>query len=75
MSNNATLPIGKNFGSFMLVEPVLRYLRKNALALPQYKQEDYSHHFFKCEDIEEKIGKSLFRIMECEVTQHLFNIK
>lgn len=57
-------------GSFMKVEDVLRYLKKNVLALPQYKLDGVSeNHFFKCTDVSEKIGAQLFRVMECDVVQ------
>lgn len=55
--------------SYMTVESVLRYLGKNALALKQYKIGEQPNHFFKSTDVEAKMGKSEFRIMECEVTQ------
>ena len=60
-------------GSFMKVEDVLRYIKKNALALPQYKLEGNGKisdcHYFKCTEVAEKIGAQLFRVMECDVVQ------
>lgn len=66
---------GKPMSSFMKVEDVLRYIKKNALAIYQYKAEGNDGHFFKCSDLETKIGKSEFRVMECEVVQYLFLTK
>jgi hypothetical protein len=57
--------------NFMKVEPVLRFLKKNALAIPQYKLGDEPNHFFKTSEIAAKIEPALFRVMECEVTTHM----
>ena len=56
-------------GSFMKVEDVLRYIKKNALALQQYKIKGSECHYFNCNDVAAKIGKELFRVMECDVVQ------
>ncbi len=56
-------------GSFMKVEDVLRYIRKNALALQQYKIKGSECHYFKCTDMSSKIGERMFRVMECDVVQ------
>lgn len=58
----------------MKVENVLRYLRKNALPIQQYKIGKETAHFFKCTDISKRIGSGQFRIMECDVVQYLVKI-
>jgi ribosome modulation factor len=58
-------------GNFMQVEAVLRYLKKKALALPQYIIEGCENHFFSTEDLKTKIDPQLFRIMQCEVTTYM----
>lgn len=56
---------------YMKVEDVLRYIKKNALALPQYKLGQETNHFFKTSDLKTKIEASLFRIMECDVVTYM----
>jgi hypothetical protein len=61
-------------GSYMKVEDVLRYMNSNKLVpLPQYKLvgSGLDCHFFKCEDVKEKIGERLFKVMECDVVQFI----
>lgn len=65
----------KSYVSYMKVEDVLRYLKKNVLALVQYKIGKFENHFFKCTDVEQKIGAREFRVMECEVTQFMVEVK
>lgn len=57
--------------AYMKVEAVLRYIKKNALALPQYKIGDEPNHFFKCSELAEKLGAKQFRLMKCELNQYL----
>jgi hypothetical protein len=57
--------------NYMKVEAVLRYIKKNALALPQYQIEGEKNHFFKTDDLKTKIDPILFRSMECEVTTYM----
>ncbi len=65
-----------SYDSFMKVEDVLRYVKKNALALNQYKAaKGFDNHFFRCDDVKKKIGEQLFRVMECDVVQYLFEVK
>jgi hypothetical protein len=69
------IPIQKSYTSYMKVEPVLRYLQKNALAIQQYKLGNEPNHFFKCADIAGRIGDRLFRVMECEINQWIVEDK
>lgn len=57
--------------SYMAVEPVLRFLKKNALALPQYKIGEIENHFFKCSELKEKIDVRLYRHLASEVITHM----
>lgn len=52
----------------MKVEDVLRYIKKNALALPQYKIEGIENHFFKTSDLKTKIDPIIFRSMESNIS-------
>lgn len=78
----------ENTEVYMNVEQVLRFLHnrnmfiKNAgtpqqmtiLPCTQFTIGDCKNNFFKAKDVAERIGASMFRIMECEVTQyHLKN--
>lgn len=62
-------------GNFMLVENVLRYLRKQTLPLTQYTIQGGEGNFFKCSDISANIGERMFRVMECDVVQIMLIIK
>lgn len=69
----------KLYESFMQVEPVLRYLKKvNNPLTTQYtliqNGKAINANFFKCTDLKNTIGERQFRMMECEVTQHLVKV-
>lgn len=68
-----TLPMirkEKSYISYMKVEDVLRWMNKQWLSIHQYKIGEMSNHFFKCEDVSQKIGERLFKTMECDVIQY-----
>ena len=62
---------------YMKVEDVLRYLEVKIIGCTQYQLvldgNPLPSNFFKCEDISKRYGKEKYRIMECHVTQYLFN--
>ncbi len=69
------IPIQKAYDSYMSVEAVLLYMKRNALALQQYTIEGFQNHFFKSSDVATKMTPAEFRKMECDVTQYLIEIK
>ena len=69
------IPLKPSYTSYMTVEDTLRYLGKRALPLRQYIIGDNPNHFFKCNDLKEKIGAVKFRSMECHVNQYLVKDK
>jgi hypothetical protein len=67
------------YESYMKVEDVLRWLNKvNNPLTTQYKLvsdgKESDCNFFKCADLVEIIGERTFRVMECDVTQHLVKV-
>ena len=68
---NYKIDIKPSYDSYMKVEAVLRYLKKKALPLQQYRITGHENHFLKCVDIKQRIGAQRFRSMECEVVTYL----
>jgi len=69
------IPVEKSYTSYMSVEAVLRYMKRNALALQQYTMKGVENHFFLCKDVATKMTPAEFREMECHVTQYMVEIK
>lgn len=69
---------------YLTVEGVLRFLHERnlytkhvgtpqqmtILPVTQYKIGEMERNFFKAKDVEERIGASMYRLMECEVIQY-----
>lgn len=69
------IPMMKSYTSYMKVENVLRWMNINVLGIHQYKIGNEPVHFFKCIDVASKMTSEQFRIMECNVTQYLIEVK
>jgi len=60
----------KTYTVYMKVEDVLRYMKRKALALKQFKIGDFKNHFFLAADVASKMTPVEFRKMECDVVQY-----